>query len=275
MNAGRTLVELAGVTFGYDREPVIEGVDLVVREGDFLAILGPNGGGKTTLLRLVLGLEEPWRGTIRRHTSGRRGSLGYVPQSPVFDRSFPLRVREVVLMGRLGLRAPLRPYGRADRLAADEAIARFGLGEVAGSPVGEISGGQLQRTLIARAMVGEPEVLFLDEPLASLDPEFRRSLLAILREVQETIPVVVVTHDLTPFSGLVAQVACVNRRLFYHPHGEVTGDMLEEVYGCPVELVSHGVPHRVLREHDGSGHTHEGHDHPPGAGPGDRGGVSR
>lgn len=246
----RTVVEVRNVTFGYDGEAALEDVSLDVREDDFLAILGPNGGGKTTLLKVILGLLEPWRGTVRRHLPERGGTLGYVPQFATFDRHFPIRVRDVVRMGRLGRRGMLRRYTREDRAAADAALERLGLSSLADRHVADLSGGQLQRTLVARATAGEPSILFLDEPLASVDTGSRKALVEVLGELNREIPVVVVTHDLTPYAGVVGQVACMNRRLHYHPEGRVTGAMLEEVYGCPVELVAHGVPHRVLAPHE-------------------------
>jgi zinc transport system ATP-binding protein len=258
--ADEPLIEVDRVSFGYDRQPILEEVSLAVRRGDFLAILGPNGGGKTTLLKLILGLLEPWSGSVRRRLGRRRGALGYVPQFAGFDKNFPLRVADVVRTGRLGLRGPLRRWRAADDDAVAAALDRFGLAGQARHPVGELSGGQLQRTLIARAMVSEPELLFLDESLASVDAEYREVLVATLEQIQRRIPVVVVTHDLTPFAGAVRQIACVNRRLYYHPQGELTAEMLEEAYGCPVELVAHGVPHRVLADH---GHHHPHPPHPP------------
>lgn len=258
------LIEVDRVTAGYRSEAILEEVSLTVRRGDFLAVIGPNGGGKTTLLKVILGLLQPWSGTVRLHLSPRRGAIGYVPQYASFDSTFPLRVVDAVRMGRLGLRGPFRRYTREDRRAVAAAIERYGLERVARDPVGALSGGQLQRTLIARAMVAEPEVLFLDEPLASIDPEYRGRLVDAMIEIQQEIPLVVVTHDLTPFAGAVRQVACINRKLYYHPHGELTAEMLEEAYGCPVELVAHGVPHRVLAAHD-AGHAHpHGHSHGPG-----------
>jgi zinc transport system ATP-binding protein len=245
------LIEARGITFGYGREAVLQDVDLAIRRDDFVAVLGPNGGGKTTLVKILLGLLTPWAGTVVRRTSDRGGALGYVPQFAEFDRRFPMRVSELVLLGRLGLRGAGRRFGPEDRRAVERTIEEFGLGAVAGSPIDRLSGGQLQRSLIARALVSEPEVLFLDEPLASIDAESREVLLATLRRLGERIPIVVVTHDLTPFAGTVRQIACVNRRIYYHPSGELDARMLEEVYGCPVELVAHGVPHRVLAHHHG------------------------
>jgi zinc transport system ATP-binding protein len=247
------LIEVDHVTFGYEggvaARPVLEDVSLAVHRGDFLAILGPNGGGKTTLLKLILGLLQPWRGTVRRRVR-RRGGLGWVPQFSGFDRNVPARVEDVVPMGRLGLRGPFARYRDTDRAAARGALGRVGLAHLAATPVADLSGGQLQRTLIARALASEPDVLLLDEPLASVDAELRTSLVDVLVDLNREVPIVVVTHDLTPLAGAVRQIACVNRRLHYHPQGKLTTAMLEEVYGCPVELIAHGVPHRVLEPHD-------------------------
>jgi zinc transport system ATP-binding protein len=249
------VLSVRNVTFGYGREVVLDAVDLDVQPRDFLAIIGPNGGGKTTLLKVMLGLLRPWSGeVIYRLPSGHppRGRLGYVPQFSTFDRDFPLRVADMVLMGRLGmdgLGRLLRPWSRQDRAAAERAIDRLGLAAVARAHVAEISGGQLQRVLIARALVAEPEILFLDEPTASIDAESRATLSELLEGLNRSIPVVVVTHDVTSIAAMVRRIACINRRLFYHGDPELSQEVLEEVYGCPVELVTHGVPHRVLPPH--------------------------
>ena len=198
---------------------------------------------------MLLGLVEPWRGRVVNHLPRRRGALGYVPQFAAFDRHFPIRVREVVEMGRLGLRRPPRRLTAGDRAAARNALERMGLAALAERHIGDLSGGQLQRTLIARAIAGEPEVLLLDEPLASVDAELRGTLVETLEALHRELTLVVVTHDLTPFAPAVRQIACINHRLHYHPEGKLTAGMLEEVYGCPVELIAHGVPHRVLAPH--------------------------
>jgi zinc transport system ATP-binding protein len=243
------VVALRDVVFAYDREPILDHVTLEIGRQDFLAVVGPNGGGKTTLLKVILGLLRPQRGRVERRTT-RRSGLGYVPQFATFDRDFPLRVADVVRMGRLAVRGPLRRYDESDRQAVVAALERLGLTHVAHTAIGELSGGQLQRALIARALVGEPEMLLLDEPLASVDAEFREVLVDTLADLHRTMPIVVITHDLTPFAGVVRQIACMNRRLHYHPEGKLTPTMLEEVYGCPVELITHGVPHRVLAAHE-------------------------
>lgn len=249
MIADEVLIEVRDVTFGYEAEAVLRNVQLTVRRGDFLAIIGPNGGGKTTLVKLILGLLKPWSGQIVLHPNLTRGALGYVPQFSTFDTRFPLRVCDVVVMGRLGKRGLFQRYTADDWRAVDTALDRLGLAESRLATVGELSGGQLQRVLIARALVGEPAVLFMDEPTSSVDTETRTTLDNLLRELGERIPVVVITHDVTAFAPLVRQFACVNRKLFYHDQRELTPVMLEEAYGCPVELIAHGTPHRVLHQH--------------------------
>ncbi|HEX4963721.1 MAG TPA: metal ABC transporter ATP-binding protein [Thermoanaerobaculia bacterium] len=254
------LIEVRGVTFGYGREVVLDHVDLEIVPRDFLAIIGPNGGGKTTLLKVILGLLRPWSGEVVFHLpsgSDPRGRLGYVPQFSTFDKDFPQRVGDMVLMGRLGNAGLLRPYSRADKTAAEAALERLNLTQLARAHVAEVSGGQLQRALIARALVSAPDVLFLDEPTASIDAESRETLRELLADLNRTIPIVVVTHDVTSFAPMVSRIACINRRLFYHGDPDLSREVMEEVYGCPVELVTHGVPHRVLHDHHHHDHHHD------------------
>ena len=256
-DAGAVL-EVRGLTFGYEREAVLRDVNLRVGGDDFLAIIGPNGGGKTTLLRLMLGLETPWRGSVHWSRTLVPGAIGYVPQFSTFDKNFPLQVRDAVLMGRLGRGGLLARYGQADYRAVDQMLERLQLDGIAAMPIAELSGGQLQRALIARALVGDPAILFLDEPTASVDAETRQVLEGVLAELNRRIPVVVITHDITGFASQVKQIACVNRQLFYHGSGKLSHSDLAEAYGCPVELIAHGVPHRILHDHDHQhAHAHE------------------
>lgn len=243
------LLSARHISFGYGGETVVEDVSLEIRPRDFLAIIGPNGGGKTTLVKILLGLLTPWSGEVVLRPPLRPGRMGYVPQFSTFDKDFPLRVSDVVLMGRLGRRSLLRPYSREDRVEAERVLARLGLTQLAGEHVREISGGQLQRVLIARAVVAEPEILFLDEPTASIDAESREALMGLLEELNRRIPVVVITHDVTGLAHMVRRIACVNRRLVCHEGNELDARTLEEAYGGPVELVTHGVSHRVLHHH--------------------------
>ncbi len=207
------LIEVRDLSFGYEHETVLEHVSLEVGGTDFLALVGPNGGGKSTLLKLMLGLLRPWRGSVRRRLEPRGGALGYVPQFSTFDRGFPLRVSDVVLMGRLGRRGLLRSYDADDRRAAVEAMARLEVADLADAAVAELSGGEMQRVLIARALLSEPQVLLLDEPTAAVDARSERLLDGILADVNRRIPVVVVTHDPSGIADRVTRVAHIDRTL--------------------------------------------------------------
>ena len=250
---GEPAVLLEGVSFSYGRVSVLEDVDLAVERGGFLGIIGPNGAGKTTLLKLVLGLLEPDRGRVRvlgGTPVEARGRVAYVPQHARFQQDFPILVREVVLMGRLGVGGLGRGWSGEDRAAAERALELVemdGLGERA---VETLSGGQLQRTLVARALAMEPELLLLDEPTASVDTRIGRRLYRLFDRLTERMSVVLVSHDIGVLSREVRTVACLNRRLYYHGSGQMPREALEEAYGGEVEVVTHG-PHRVLDTHDG------------------------
>lgn len=248
-----SVVHAQGVSFAYDGHPVLEDVDLRVRQGEFLAVLGPNGGGKTTLLKVLLGILKPHQGvvTVLGAAPGRMArKVGYVPQHTNVHTRFPITVEDVALLGRL----PHRPLGRGfsatDREAARQALERVGMWELRHRRIGRLSGGQRQRVFIARALANAPELLFLDEPTASVDREFQTALYNLLKELNASMTIIVVSHDLSILSSYATSVACVNKTLYYHDRAEFTQTMLETAYHCPVELVAHGpVPHRVLKDH--------------------------
>jgi zinc transport system ATP-binding protein len=247
------VVEIRDLWFSFNGVPVIKEADLSVRQKDFLALLGPNGGGKTTLLKLILGLLKPDQGTVR--VFGKTPSqvvqrMGYMPQNVSFNRNFPITVLDVVLMGRLRHSRNWSGYTRDDGVAVQRALERVGMWEYRKRRVGDLSGGQRQRTFIARALVTDPELLLLDEPTASVDTKGQTDFYALLKELNETVTIIVVSHDLSVLSCYVKCVACVNQRVFYHDAAEITEDMLEMAYHCPVELIAHGLPHRVLRTHE-------------------------
>ena len=243
------LIAIEQVTYGYDERPVVEDVSLRIDPEDFILLIGPNGGGKTTLLKLILGIISPWSGSIRlREDVG--GRLGYVPQFANFNRNFPISVLDMVLTGCLSRENYLHRPRHEDREAASEILAKLGLTEQSGKNISDLSGGQLQRVLIARALVSDPLVLFLDEPTTSMDVSSQSGLLELLDVLRSRMCIVVVTHDPTPFARSYRHIACLNRELHYHERGELDSPTLEKVYGCPVEILGHGIPHTLLAKHE-------------------------
>lgn len=247
------VVEVKDVWFSYNGQLVLKDVNLGIRKGEFLAVLGPNGSGKTTLLKLMLGILKPGRGTVRvfgKEPGKVAGRIGYVPQDTSVNKDFPISVMDVTLMGRLGQAGRARGYSSEDRDLAQRALERVKMWEYRRRPIGRLSGGQRQRVFIARALAGSPEVLFLDEPSASVDKEFHTELYELLKGLNESVTIVVVSHDVSVLSCYVKSVACVNQTLFFHDAAEITHEMMDMAYHCPVDLIAHGLPHRVLRDHE-------------------------
>ncbi len=246
-------IEAKNIWFSYDTYPVLAGVSLLVRQRDFVAILGPNGGGKTTLLKIVLGILTPQKGEVRIFGKEPRKALdriGYVPQNTSVNREFPVSVMDVTLMGRLGRSKYGWRYSSKDKTLAREALERVGMWEFRDHYIGELSGGQQQKVAIARALVAKPDIFIMDEPTSSIDRQSQTELYDFFKELNKKVTIVVVSHDITAISSYVKSVACVNQRLYFHDTGEITPDILNKVYHCPVDLIAHGIPHRVLRDHE-------------------------
>jgi zinc transport system ATP-binding protein len=258
----REVIAIRNLWAGYEHEQVLEDVNLSVRETDFVGLIGPNGGGKTTLVKVLLGLLAPTRGKIEvmglPPREGRR-YLGYVPQVVEFDREFPISVWEVACMGRLGRRRLFQRFTAHDHDVVADALRKVEMLALRDQPIGELSGGQRQRVYIARALATEPAVLILDEPTSSVDPQIRTSIFELLRELNQRTAILMISHDMGAVSSYVKTVGCVNRRLFYHNERHLTPEMLELAYQCPIDLVAHGVPHRVLADHSVA--DHGAHDH--------------
>ncbi len=249
------VASMSGVSFSYNGHPVLEDVTLEIEARDFVAVIGPNGGGKTTLLKLLLGLLVPGKGFVRLFGENPRKAahrVGYVPQDIHTNTHFPISAMDVVLMGRLRPGRRMRSYSREDRKAAEAALDRMEMWEERHRRMDELSGGQRQRVFIARALASDPEALFLDEPTASVDALGQTDLFTHLKELNRNLTILVVTHDLLVLSTYVKSVVCVNRQLIHHHAPEITEDILRLGYRCPVELVGHGhLPHRVLPLHGG------------------------
>jgi zinc transport system ATP-binding protein len=234
------------VTFGYDVSPVLENVSFTINRGDFISILGPNGGGKTTLAKLMLGLYTPNSGKILingRSPVQMRGSIGYVPQYSLFDPNFPVSVKDVVLMGRIK-NFSMR-YSKEDRAQADKAMESVGIGSLSANPFSELSGGQRQRVLIARALATNPEILLLDEPTANVDAAIEYKMSAMLGDLKKKMTVLLITHDLGFVSALVNKVICVNRDVHIHPTSGITKEHIRELYHDNMKIVRHDIKERT------------------------------
>jgi zinc transport system ATP-binding protein len=242
------LIAIEHLTYGYEKRPVLEDISLAIAPRDFILVIGPNGGGKTTLLKLILGILTPWGGTIRfqGETGGR---LGYVPQFARFNRIFPISVFDMVLTGCIRGDNYLRRHTREDGEKSGAILEKLSLYGKRNDHITDLSGGQLQRVLIARALVSEPVALFLDEPTTAMDATSQTDLLDLLMELQERMSIMVITHDPTPYAQAYRHIACLNTRLFFHGRGELDSETLERVYGCPVEILGHGIPHTLLAVH--------------------------
>jgi zinc transport system ATP-binding protein len=247
------IVRLENLWVQYNGTPVLENINLSIKQDDFLGIIGPNGGGKTTLLRVILGLLTPSGGTVTvlgKPPSQSREHIGYVSQLNLFDRDFPVSVWDVVLMGRYSNTGLIRRYSQQDRTAAEVAMDKVSMLDYRKRQIGELSGGQQQRIFIARALVSQPALLLLDEPTASIDSTMQTEFYELLETLKQQMAIVIVSHDIGAISVYVNKIACLNQQLYYHGSREITTEILEATYKCPVQLITHGaVPHRVLKEH--------------------------
>jgi zinc transport system ATP-binding protein len=245
-------IEVEHVFYSYEGADVLTDVTFNLARGDFLGIIGPNGGGKTTLLKLLLGILKPDRGKIRilgqdPHDTGHR--VGYVPQNMGSSRSFPVSVMDVALMGRLSRARMGKRYTEEDREKVKKVLEKVGMWEFRDRPIGKLSGGQRQRVFIARALSTDPEILFLDEPTAGVDVEFQTHVYDFLKELNREVTIVVITHDIGVISSYMKSIACLNRHFIFHEGSQITQEMIDMAYQCPVDLIAHGMPHRVLPTH--------------------------
>lgn len=241
--AAETVIDLEDVWYRFDGgPPVLQGVNLRVPDKEFIGVVGPNAGGKSTLLKVLLGLYHPYRGRVRvlgTFPSRARRRIGYVPQYPTFSREFPTDVLHAVLMGRLGMTRGFGRYSEADRARAREAMMETEIEPLAGRQISTLSGGQLQRVLVARALVCEPRILLLDEPTSNIDQRVETDIFDYLREFNRRMTIVVVSHDIGFISRYVDRVACLNKTLICHDTADIDGRTIQELYGADVQMVAH------------------------------------
>ena len=251
-------IGIRDLTVNYGKTRALTRVCLSVEKGAYLGIIGPNGGGKTTLLSAILGTVRPECGEITifgAPAAEGRTRLGYVPQFAAFDRAFPITVGEVVMTASLGRGLhPLRRMRGEVRDMAEEALSRVGLSGFSRRLVSELSGGEFQRMLLARALLKRPDILLLDEPTSGVDPATRSRIYELLAEENRGgMTVLMVTHDMLAVASSVTSLACLSHTLVYHGEPELSAEVSSAMYGCPVDLIAHGAPHRVLRNHGQNG----------------------
>lgn len=248
-----TLIQLEHIQAGYGTKTVLRDVNLQVYERDFLGIIGPNGGGKTTLMRVILGLLQPQQGHLHFFQNGQEVpsiNIGYLPQYSQIDKKFPISVQEVIESGLFQEKKLFHSFTSEQKQRIHDVICQMGLEGLENRQIGELSGGQLQRVLLGRAIVRRPQVVILDEPNTYLDKRFEERLYQLLNEINQESAIILVSHDIGTILQNVKTVACVNETLDYHPDTGVSSVWLEEHFGCPIELIGHGnLPHRILKCH--------------------------
>jgi zinc transport system ATP-binding protein len=246
----KPLIHINHVTFAWDKETVLEDVDLKIFDNDFIGMIGPNGGGKTTLVKMIMGLIQPRKGKIyfREDLPRLKRPIGYLPQIRNIDRQFPISVFDVVRSGSLMRNIPFR-NNREEKNRAIELLSEMGIESLCKKPVGELSGGQMQRVFLCRALISDPRVLILDEPSTFVDNRFEGELFEKLKVLNETMAILLISHDVGTITSYVRTIACVNRQLHYHASNNITPDDLK-AYNCPIQVISHsGVPFAILQKH--------------------------
>ena len=244
------LFEMSSLSASYGANVVLQDVNFRVNESDFIGVIGPNGGGKTTLLKVILGLVKPVKGKmIFNDELLNSKSVGYLPQMSTGDINYPVTVRDIILSGLMIGKGIVSRMTDSDKKKADNVIGELGLSGMSKSTLNELSGGQIQRVFLGRAIIGDPRLLLLDEPGNFVDTTFENDFYEKLRDLNKRMAILMVSHDVGTISSHIKSFACVNRSLHYHPSPEITNEDLF-AYGCPIQLVTHGdVPHTVLKYH--------------------------
>lgn len=253
----KKLIEIKNLSAGYDNNIVLENISMEVFAGDFIGVIGPNGGGKTTLIKTILGLIKPVSGEMKLHIS--KTNIGYLPQVNQIDKRFPITVFDVVRSGKANS-ALFSSFHKntLEKEKAESLLEEMGILHIRNKAIGELSGGQMQRVFLCRALMNQPELLVLDEPSTYVDNNFEGELYLKLKELNEQMAILLISHDVGTISFFVKTIACVNRSLHHHPSNIITEEQLAS-YNCPLQIITHGnIPHTVLKLHD----ENDRHEHP-------------
>lgn len=237
------ILTVTNLSAGYGGKVALSNVSLEVNRSDFIGIIGPNGGGKTTLLKAIVGTIKPLQGSLKIHTSQ---PIGYLPQLSNHDEHFPILVNEVILSGLFAHKGIWGIYTKDDNKKVDYWIKFAGIEKLKNKRFGSLSGGQRQRVLLCRALVGDPELLILDEPDTFVDNKFEGELYELLKKLNDTKAIMLVSHDLGTIAGYVKSIACVNRTLYHHKSNIISEQQLQS-YNCPIQLLVHStIPHNTI-----------------------------
>lgn len=250
----KKLLELNDIAVGYSNTGLIlNHVNLTVFENDFLGIIGPNGGGKTTLIKTILGLLSHSEGNISFYKDGVKQeciNIGYIPQINQIDRKFPISVYDTILSGFKMKKSLFFRFTETQKQQAKELANKMGIGHLLHKPIGELSGGQLQRILLARATIDRPDLLILDEPNTYIDKQFEHQFYHFLQKLNQNTAIIMVSHDVGTVLSIVKNIACVNSSVHYHEGNIVSEEWLNKAFNCPIDIITHGkIPHRVLSQH--------------------------
>lgn len=250
------ILDISKLSFSYGNDEILKEIDIKIFKNDFVAILGPNGGGKSTLVKLICGLLTPTKGSVTlmgENAIQKKTPIGYVPQSISFDKNFPTTVLDIVLMGRVRNLKTFK-YSEEDYNIALVSLEMVDMISYQNRLLSELSGGQLQRVLIARALATQSDILILDEPTSSVDPQSSGSIYKLIDSLSSSKTIILVTHDLSVVSNYTDKIIFINRDAKVFEDKDMPENFFSESYGCPVDLIAHGAPHRVI---DMYGHNHD------------------
>jgi zinc transport system ATP-binding protein len=235
-------IEINNLNFSFDELLILENINMKIERGDFAGLVGPNGGGKTSILKLILGLYKPqtgkisiFGGSLKKH----RKSIGYVPQYANFNSDFPISVLDTVLQGRLGVTRGFGRYGKQDKTIAHKVMQETEIIDLSQRPIQSLSGGQMQRVLVARALAVEPEILLLDEPTANIDQRAEKDIFDLFKSINQRMTILIISHDIGFVSDYINKVFCLNKTLICHDASPVTSDTIHALYGEHVSEVHH------------------------------------
>lgn len=243
------LITIQNLSVKYDDVLALKNINMTIEDKKFITIIGPNGGGKTTLIKSIIGFISPYKGEIKKRKGIR---IGYVPQKNNFEEAFPISVKQVILSGTLN--EPIKLFHRfkkPDYKALDAVLDTLNISNLKNKAINSLSGGELQKVLLGRAIISNPDLLVLDEPFSNVDTNATKEYYELLRDLSNKMSIIIISHDIGVISTYTDDVICMNKTAHYHKGNNVSNELFQKTYGCPIELISHGIPHRVFPQHHG------------------------